>query len=400
MSEHDGRGRRLGAAGFLALQALLVSAAVAWGTYRVREMEAERVLPPLRAEPLQVKPLYDDPEVIRDEPLRRVLSRLGLRLEGADTSIGHVDHALRLWGADAELADPEVLSGSELRRLLTDHSRFVEVYGRERPPLLMDDGNGVRVRVQEGNASSAHFDHTVACLAEAGTPLDFPLVTPRRRTTLRAMVERSMREFSLNQTEYEWSALTFALYLPPANRWISTEGQEISFDRLADRIRREELPNGVCAANHRLYALVVFLRVDDQMRAAGEAPILSPESRRGVLDYLAEVTAMLVRNQHPDGFWNRDWPTSTPPGSEPSDREGDSMSDRLIATGHALEWWAMAPEELHPPRPVVVAAAQWLVAAIDRMSDEEIDRYYTYLSHVGRALALWRGRFPAEVELS
>lgn len=400
MSESKDRGRRLGTIAFLALQVVLVSAAVAWGAYRVRELTAERELPPLRSEPLNVTPLYDDPEVIDDQQLSRVLSRLGLRLKGPDTSIGHVDHALRFWGADAVFGDPEVQSGKELRQLLTDDVKFVELYGRERPPLLMDDGRGVRVRVQEGNASSAHFDHTVACLAEAGTALDFPLVTPRQRTTLRAMVERSMREFSLNQTEYEWSALTFALYLPPANRWISSEGQEITFDRLADRIMREELPNGVCSANHRLYALVVFLRVDDQMQEAGEAPILSPEARRKVLDYLAEVTGMLVRHQHPDGFWNRDWPTAVPPGSEPGDREGDSMADRLIATGHALEWWAMAPEEVQPPRSVAVAAGQWLVAAIDRMSAEEIDKYYTYLSHVGRALALWRGRFPAEVDLS
>ncbi len=400
MSERNHRGRWSGITGFLALQVVLVSAAVAWGTWRSRELAAARELPSLRAEPLALTPLYDDPEVIDDEQLRRVLSRLGLRLKGVDTSIGHVDHALRFWGAEAAFDDPEVLSGSDLRQLLTDHSRFAELYGRSRPPLLMDDGRGVRVRVQEGNASSAHFDHTVACLAEAGTALDFPLVTPRQRTTLRAMVERSMREFSLNQTEYEWSALTFALFLPPANRWVSSEGQEITFDRLADRIMREELPNGVCSANHRLYALVAFLRVDTRMLEAGEAPILSPEARREVIAFLEDVTGMLIRHQHPDGFWNRDWPTVTPAGSEPSDREGDAMADRLIATGHALEWWAVAPEEVHPPRPVAVAAGQWLVAAIDRMSPEEIDRYYPYLSHVGRALALWRGRFPAEVDLS
>jgi hypothetical protein len=41
-----------------------------------------------------------------------------------------------------------------------------------------------------------------------------------------------------------------------------------------------------------------------------------------------------------------------------------------------------------------------MVAAVDRMTAEEIDRYYTYLSHAGRALALWRGRFPAAVDLS
>ena len=30
-------------------------------------------------------------------------------------------------------------------------------------------------------------------------------------------------------------------------------------------------------------------------------------------------------------------------------------------------------------------------------SPGQVKRFYTFLSHAGRALALWRGRFPAEV---
>ena len=60
----------------------------------------------------------------------------------------------------------------------------------------------------------------------------------------------------------------------------------------------------------------------------------------------------------------------------------------------------MAPEELLPPPEVTRAAGQWLVATVDALSDDEIQRYGSFLSHVGRALALWRGRLPAEVELA
>ncbi len=389
---------RIPAAGFVALQLLLIGAAVAWGIHRSGELVSERGLPALRSEPLAVPPLYDDAEVISEEQLRRVLSRLGLRLRGPDTSIGYVDHSLRFWGAGAGFDDPGLESGEDMRRLLTDHRRFAGVFGREQAPLLIDEGEGVRVRALEGPASASHVDHTLASLAEVGTPLDFPVVTPRQETTLRAVVEQSLRNFSLNQVEYEWSAISFALFLQPIERWISSEGQSVSFDRLAERLMREEQPRGVCAGNHRLYTLVVFLRLDEQMQAEGEPPLLGAETRERVVEYLREMTELLVRHQHPDGFWNGAWPTTAPAASEPS--EDDPTSTRLIATGHALEWWAMAPSELHPPRETLIAAGQWLVRMVDRLSPEEIEQHYSFLTHVGRALSLWRGRFPSEVELA
>jgi hypothetical protein len=173
----------------------------------------------------------------------------------------------------------------------------------------------------------------------------------------------------------------------------------MSFDRIAGRLMREEPSEGVCSGNHRLHALVVFLRMDDQMAAEGKERILSPEGRRRIVDYLRGITATYVRHQHADGFWNGKWPTANPPGSEPTDADGDRLSDRIIVTGHVLEWWSVAPEELQPPRQVKVAAGQWLVRTVDRMSDAEVEGNFTFLSHVGRALAQWRGVIPAEIDL-
>lgn len=382
---------RMPSAAFVALQLVLLGAAVGAAAYRVRIVDAPLALPALRSAPLGVGPTYDYDVVVSDEQLRRVLLRLRPVFEGDKTRINHVDHALRFWTAAAEFDDPRFMSGEDMRRLLTDHRRFAEVYGPERKPLLIDEPAGVDVREREGPASASHVDHTLAGLAEVGTPLDFPLTTPTRQTTYRAMLEQSLREFSLNQDEYEWSALTYVLYLPPVRSWITTEGQAVSFDRIAERIMREDLPQGVCLAHHRMHALVMFLRVDD------ETPILSPEVRQRIVAYLQGVTQALVRNQHPDGFWNIDWPFSPAKTSEPTDAEGDRLSDRIIATGHPLEWWALAPEEIHPPRHVLAAAGQWLVRTVDGLSDEQIGEHFTFLSHAGRALALWRGKTPPEV---
>jgi hypothetical protein len=374
---------------FVVIQTLLVTAAVAWGASRYGELMGEQALPPLRAEPLTVEPLYDYPTVVTDEQLARVLNKLRPRFHGSQTKINHVDHALRFWTTSAEFADEQFLDGQAMRALLVDHRRFAEVYGASEPPLLIDTPTGVDVREQHGNRTSSHVDHTMACLAEVGTPLDYPIFTAGGQTTFGALVEDSLRSFRLNQPEYEWSALTYALLLPPVTHWTTTDGQQVSFDRLARRIMREDLGRGVCFANHRMHTLAMFLRVDEQV------PILSSEVRAEVMEYLKRITVKLVAHQHADGFWDGNWPFSRA-GQQAAKSSGNELADRILATGHALEWWALAPEQLHPPRHVLASAGQWLVRTIDQLSDQQVQNTYTYLTHAGRALALWRGQSPAE----
>ena len=371
---------------FLIVQAVVVGGLVALAAYRSQAILGARSLPALRDEPLSLELLHDNPVVVTDEQLRRVLLRLRPPARGADLRINELDHALRLWGLEADFGDPAFMTGIEMRQLLTDHRRFAEIFGADELPLLTDEDDGIAVRTQEGPRTSSHLDHTVSVLTEVGTPLDYPIVTSTQRTTFRALLEHSLRQFSLNQLEYEWSVAAYAMYLPPVTRWRSGEGRELTFDRLAVRLMREQLPRGVCLGNHRLYTLVVLLRVDDQIA------ILTPEMRAEITEFLRGATVLLVRNQHPDGFWNDRWPVEPPASSIATDREGDRLSERLVATGHTLEWWAMAPEELHPPRPVLAAAGQWLVKTVDGLTDDEIHENFVYLTHVGRALAIWRGQ--------
>jgi hypothetical protein len=364
---------------------LLVGALAGW---RYTAKQKPPVLPPLRSEPLTIEPLYDNPLVVTDEQLHRVLARLRPRLAGKQTKLGSVDHALRFWTARAQFDDPKYASGDQLRRVLVDQQAFAALYGAEERPLLMPEPHGVRVRTQDGQATSTHVDHTLACLAEVGTPASFELMTPRGKATFRAIIEQSLRDFSLNQVETEWSGLTYALFLPPAKGWTTSEGQHVTFDMLAQRLMRERLPRGVCFGNHRLFTLAVFLRVDDDQH------ILSAEVRQEIIRFLKKQTAVLVKNQASEGYWSSDWARAEGEPPVEADVTGDIVSDRVLATGHALEWWAIAPEECLPPRESLVRAGQWLVKAIDEMTDQQIQDRQTYLSHVGRALALWRKTDP------
>lgn len=371
------------------LQLVVLSAAGAYAYSRYEQLASKHRLPAMRNEPLKVLPLYDDARVVTDEQLRGVLYKLRPQLRRPQSQINHVDHALRFWGVEAKFADPQCLSGEEMRNILIDHRKFVELWGEKAPPFLIRDKYGIRVRTMEGASSASHHDHTLGGLAEVGTTLDHPVVTKQGEGTVRDMLVHALHDFGLNQIEYEWSALAFLHYLPPTRTWVTRDGQEMNFDRMSERIMRQYPNQGVCMGNHRLHALVMMLRIDD------EYDILSDEGRARIISYLQKITSTLVASQHPSGYWIRTWPDGKPPVEG---RAGDSenvIGNRILATGHILEWLALAPVEVHPPREVIVRAGQWLARSILDLDERSIEQQYTFLTHAGRALALWRGHFPA-----
>ena len=332
--------------------------------------------------------------MISDSQLQRVLHKLRPALRHRTPNLNHVDHALRLWGVTATFTDPDCFSGVELRGLLTDHRHFQEHWGPATQPFILPNTRStlpyVEFRTRSGPGSSSHVDHTLASLAEVTTPLDYPVNTPSGELPLKAAFDLAFDRFQLNQSECEWSALAFLHYLPHKKGWRTKEGQNITWDMIAARLMRQKLAQGSCYGNHRLHTLACILRVDESTQ------ILSPESRVTILTHLKDATARLVKSQHADGYWTRSWPGEEWDGNSDTDTYlTDTRSERLLATGHALEWWAFAPDDALPPEQHIVSAAQWVVTTIDTMADSDISHSYTFLTHAGRALTLWRGAFPA-----
>lgn len=381
------------------LEGFLVVVGVGYGAHRYHEHLRLRQTPKPTREPLRIAPRYDRPEVVSDEQLTRVLTKLQPKFRGPKPKINYVDHALRFWGVEARFDDEESLSGVELRELLLDHRAFSQAWGPKTKPFLVPDTRGddqlLSFRTKAGQATASHTDHTLAGLAEVGTPLDFPVITPLGEVRLKAAFDQALREFSLNQEEYEWSTLVFLHYLPHVKSWFSSEGQLITWDRLAERLMRQRLAQGVCFGQHRLHALALLLRVDE------EHALLTSEVRQRVISHLQDVTQRLVKTQHASGYWDGAWPGEEWDGpATASTGPFGEQADRLLATGHVLEWWAFAPPECLPPSENLVRAAQWLVSELDSLTDAQVQRYYPFLTHAGRALALWRNRPPHEVPLS
>ncbi|MHC4876588.1 MAG: hypothetical protein ACYTGL_08820 [Planctomycetota bacterium] len=349
-----------------------------------------------RTQALVVTSLYDDPEVVSDEDLAAVLKQVQPRFSESNLKPNHVEHALRTWHVDAEFQDPAVMSGADMRDFLLDHGRFMLSWNPETPPLLQDRDTGVYIRWGKEAGGSVHHDHTLACLTEAGVPLDFPVRSPGRKDrTFKDVLEQAIYDFDLDERETEWSAMAFGLWLAPTREWENSHRRKLNFDLIAKRQLRGHKQYGVCGGTHRLYSLMLLVRIDDMTRTqqGSDQGILSDEVRTAVIDHLTTVRDILEVTQFKDGHWPYNWPDGADAVENPDDHPG--YRD-VIATGHHLEWLAIAPESLHPPREMIRKAADWIIEDTVSKTQEELLDNYTFYSHVGNALSLWRNTRAAK----
>ena len=370
---------------FLALQALIIPG-FAFATFWTPRNAGHNQLPDLIDVPRRVRPQFDDRAVVTDAQLQAVLSKLRLPLPLGEPKINHVDHCLRMWGHEVAFPDTKYVAGSEMLAILTDDRVFQKYWGTTSRPFVVLTGDRLRLRTQEGSGSTSHVDHTLATLGEIGIPLTFEVRTRDGITSLGDIVRDAIGRFSLNQAEYEWTAMLLGMYVATSDPWYSREGQQITFDRIAERIMRQKLGQGVCYGGHRLFTLTLLRRIDRE-----QTRLFSDSVRNGIDGHLREATRRLVSSQDVAGWWDNAWP-GTPI------TESQEMWDRgrkLLATGHALEWWAISYADVLPPRETIVRAGQWLAREIESMDPAAVQKNLTFLTHAGRALALWRGASPS-----
>lgn len=367
-----------------------------------RSMAAPLVAVP-RQEPLTVEPLYNDPEVVSDEELAAVLGKIQPRFWSiedptrpvAGLKPNYVEHALRTWWIKAKFQNPRAMSGEALKDFLVDHGKWMTSWSdlkrAHASSLLVDMPDGVSVRWGKEEGTSVHHDHWLACLTEAGVSLHEPVFTPGARKTIADVLQEALRDFRLDETEVEWSAMAFGFWIAPQREWTTRSGRTISFDMLAERLMRGHNRLGVCSGTHRIYSLMVLIRLDDEYH------ILSAEIRNRSLDHLRSVRDLITVCQFEDGHWPSNWADGADALKAPID---DPLYKKVIATGHHLEWLAIAPRELHPPREQILKAADWVIKTTAEQSLKEIGERYTFFSHVGNALALWRNTHPADFWMS
>lgn len=341
--------------------------------------------------PLRVEPFYDDPTVVSDAELHDVLDKVKPRLSPEKLSPNHVEHALRTWGGTIRFGERGVMDGPDLVAYLTDYGRQLASWRgvEQAEPLLIERPDGIAVNWGKKPGESVHHDHWLACLSEAGVPLDTPIFGPSRRgDTLEDALQEALRDFDPNEKETEWSVMAFGFWLPPDHKaWVNRDGRRLDFNLLAETEMRGAKRFGVCGGMHRVYSLMVLLRLDDDYQ------LLRPQVREAVYNHLRNVRDTIVLSQNADGRWRSDWPNGASAREKPLD---EPLYRQVIATGHQLEWLAIAYPDLQPPREVVQKAADWVIETARDTPQEQLLREYTFFSHVGNALSLWRKTHPAD----
>jgi hypothetical protein len=352
-------------------------------------------LVPSKNVPWVVTPEHNEPRIATDEQLHAVLQRMLPTAEPVNTNT--FVHALRLWGVEAEFNDPKVLSGKQLREYFLNDQYFQQLAGAEAPPVFVSGSDGVRARDFDENypqrfTSSYHNDDLLATFAETGTPLDTPLMMRDRQTTVGQLLTDSMRRFHPARHEFEWSVISYLRYLYPHKEWRNKYGDKLDIAKMT-QMCTGRMGQGPCRGQHRFEALVLLIRIDDQAHA------LSPKTRQAILAYMKAASERLVAAQAPDGSWSARWIEGAAAKASADDSNAEKkipLHEKLLVTGHTLEWLALAPEEVQPPRETIVRAGQWLCNTIVGIDQKDLATSYGPYSHAARALCLWRGKeaFP------
>lgn len=377
----------------------LLILAVALALYRVLVIRPTPAVVFPRNEPVLIAPRYADERVVTDDQLAAVLARVQPPRGPAHTN--NYLHALRLWGPAATFDDPEVPSGATLRAYFLDDGVFRRLAGERTPPLVYRDRFGLAVRSYDESAAadrqtaSFHTDDLIATLAESGTPLDAKVKLREGTARVGDLLASALAGYHRSRLEYEWTAIAYARYVFPQRAWRNRYGERIDVEGLVEEILSHPPDAGPCNGLHRLEALVVLYRADEQFHA------LRPQTKLRMLRYMQAAAQRLVAAQFDEGYWTRQWPAGAAARQMASSRGGPSGTangpaptryDKLLVTGHHLEWLALAPEGVQPPRETIIRAAQWLVRTLLEMDARELAEAYGPYTHAARALCLWRGK--------
>jgi hypothetical protein len=306
-------------------------------------------------------------------------------------SLSNVLHVLRLLQQSNPCYETRSPRQEEWLELLLDYDKSRAYFGGQ--SSLIETREGVRCRVALVRESSkrperqAHPDQLLSVLAELGVPLSRPLSTKDGTQSVKEMLDDSLANFDIQKDELEWSALAYALYLPPQQCWTDKFGRVHTLDDLVEELARRSFEKRACAGTHLLYSLAVMFRADH------EAPVLTASTRARLRAYLAGMAEKVMRSQSSDGYWSLDWylPLSVK-GVTKAKREPQGVGEVLV-TGHQLEWLLLLPPEFKIPPGSILQAGRWLQVRLLTDPKETLAKQLCPYSHSARVLlALARTR--------
>ena len=229
-----------------------------------------------------------------------------------------------------------------------------------------------------------HRDQTLASLAELGLPLSLPLMVEGQEHCLRDVLADSLANFHLRQAELEWTAVAYALYLPPHRRWHNRFGEEFTFELLCAELMDRPLSEASCTGLHLLHTLTVLHCVHQH------TPILSDERASLLEGYLRTCVRHLSKQQCADGSWAPNWQHGLFNEHSHADSESveHSRNDKVLVTGHIAEWMLRLPPDMRLEATSLRSAAGWLLRAMQLASPEDLRERFCPYTHAAVFLDL------------
>lgn len=328
--------------------------------------------------PLSIKPtaagrLSDDAS-LRQATQKAI--RTAPAVPGYTTTVCHI---LRMHH-DSQFGRALFPNTKQCMQLLTDSNHTRQ---RLKGTLLLETAHGLRYKPgwkDKWNKGESHADYVLATFAQIGVPLSKPIRHAGTQYEVRDLLNDTVAGFSLDQPEIAWTAISLALYRAEAGSWQNSDGQTFTFDQLAKELLSRDLDKASCGGTHLLHAMSLLLRAD------AKTSCLGADVRKELRMTLAGTVKTATQTQADQGYWAPDWQN---PGDTPSD--GEEKDDRLLITGHAVEWMIYLPTKLQPGKQVYRRAANWLRTELADTPRQLTASEYCHYTHALRSLRILAG---------
>jgi hypothetical protein len=239
-----------------------------------------------------------------------------------------------------------------------------------------------RLTALRGIGVQGHSAQYLAILAQCRVALNSPIAVQSKSFTVADLVAEEKLACKAG-TELTFALIGLAHYLPTDAEWTSRDGEKWSLVRLVEEEIEQPIRGAPCGGTHRLFGLAYGCQ--RRLRATGRLDGAYLRADKYVRDYQAFT---LAKMQNPDGSFSTEW------FKYPADRE-DDIDRKVQTTGHILEWLVSSLDQDTLYHGRVVAAVEFLNAALAREPSREWK--IGPLGHALHALTIYQERVWGEV---
>ena len=243
---------------------------------------------------------------------------------------------------------------------------------------------GLRAELEPGKLGQGHEDQWLAVISQCGLTHKQPIVVGERTFQIYDLLKQSMYD-TYEGKECSWSLIGLSRYLVPVDQeWQARDGETWSVERMIGMEAGDEgqweqhINDAACGETHRLIGMTMALEryreqyPDNELSGGWQAA-----QQRIQWAIRAARQHQLSNGAFSLNYFQR---SSNSP----------DLAEHLGATGHTLEFLALALDEEQLREPWVTRAANYLCGLFEKT--QQIDLECGALYHAAHGLVLYRER--------